>query len=317
MNLKSDFTCKTCNKILWDPISIPCTCNTMCKIHVDNLNVKQKVSSITCQFCKKKFDIPKDGFPENKMVKSLIEREIHLSDDEKALKESLGKCFIDMDRLLNAFKAKTAEIQAIQTDHFVNVRKSIDTRRESLIQKINQLSEETIKKVNESEEKLKKLVAENNVGNVESDIQKESQNLFELFRNPNLAIQSIEKYRSEVEQKQKEIELKFNKFESIKSELTTITFESKVNFDNQVFGDLNIQEDDTCKNLITCYWNKSLINIWDMNTNSLKKTLSGHSQGVRCLRVYENFKLISGGRDNLIKIWDLNTGLCIRTLTGF
>ena len=301
LNLKSDFTCKTCNKILNEPISVPCTCLSICKLHVDNLNVKTKATSMTCQFCKKKFDIPKDGFPENKMIKSLIEKEIHLSDEEKALKVGFSKCFNDMDRLLNDFKTKTAQIQAIQLDHFANLRKSIDVRRDSLIQKINQLSEETIKKVNESEERLKKLMAENNVGNIESDVQKENENLSELFRNPNIAIESIVKYKSELEQKQKEIQLKFTKFDSIKNELTSIKFETKIDFENKMFGGLNNEEKETFNNIITCHWNKSSIDIWDINTNCIVKSLIGHNQGVRYLCVYEKFILISGGRDHSIK----------------
>lgn len=45
------------------------------------------------------------------------------------------------------------------------------------------------------------------------------------------------------------------------------------------------------------------INIWDLNSNKLIKTLKGHSNTVKCLYFNENM-IISGSEDRTIRIWD-------------
>ena len=59
------------------------------------------------------------------------------------------------------------------------------------------------------------------------------------------------------------------------------------------------------------------IKIWNPNDGTLKRTLTGHTNGhVYSLVVLPNGDLASGSADNTIKIWNPNDGTLKRTLTG-
>ena len=58
------------------------------------------------------------------------------------------------------------------------------------------------------------------------------------------------------------------------------------------------------------------IKLWDLQTGTLIRTISAHSEGVRDIVFAPNGRtLASGGVEN-IKLWDWQTGKLIRTLTG-
>ena len=60
-----------------------------------------------------------------------------------------------------------------------------------------------------------------------------------------------------------------------------------------------------------------IIKIWNTDTGSLIRTLTGHSILPVCsLAVLKNGHLASGSSDGTIKIWNANDGSLIRTLTG-
>jgi len=51
------------------------------------------------------------------------------------------------------------------------------------------------------------------------------------------------------------------------------------------------------------------IKIWDSLTGSLKRTLTGHTDGVHALAMLKNGDLASCSDDKKLKIWDYNTGV--------
>lgn len=59
----------------------------------------------------------------------------------------------------------------------------------------------------------------------------------------------------------------------------------------------------------------STIKIWDIETATLLRTLTGHTLGIRCLQ-FDNTKLASGSLDGTVKIWDLETGNQLCSLSG-
>jgi WD40 repeat protein len=63
--------------------------------------------------------------------------------------------------------------------------------------------------------------------------------------------------------------------------------------------------------------NNSMINIYDINTESLYTTLQGHTNFVTDLALISNNQtLASSSRDNTIRIWDLSTNICKFVLQG-
>ena len=66
------------------------------------------------------------------------------------------------------------------------------------------------------------------------------------------------------------------------------------------------------KYLASCSYDKT-INIWEINTGNLAKTLRGHLDWIYSLTVLNNGNLASSSLDNSIKIWNVNEGNCVLT----
>ena len=57
------------------------------------------------------------------------------------------------------------------------------------------------------------------------------------------------------------------------------------------------------------------IKLWHVPTETCKKTLFGHVEGVWNIAV-DSLRLISGSHDRLVKIWDVEGGKCEHSLVG-
>ncbi|KAG0683357.1 ribosome assembly [Pichia californica] len=61
----------------------------------------------------------------------------------------------------------------------------------------------------------------------------------------------------------------------------------------------------------------STARIWDCNTQTIKKTLNGHSNWVLCVQWSPKGDVIAtGSMDSTIRLWDAKNGECLGTLTG-
>ncbi|OUT22645.1 hypothetical protein CAS74_002390 [Pichia kudriavzevii] len=61
----------------------------------------------------------------------------------------------------------------------------------------------------------------------------------------------------------------------------------------------------------------STARIWDCNTQTIQKTLSGHSNWVLCVQWSPRGDVIAtGSMDSTIRLWDAKTGSCLATLLG-
>lgn len=58
------------------------------------------------------------------------------------------------------------------------------------------------------------------------------------------------------------------------------------------------------------------LRIWNTNTGSIERTLTGHESAVGCVSALPNGRFVSGSDDTSLRIWNANTGACERTLTG-
>jgi len=91
---------------------------------------------ITCDHCRIAFDKSKDFFKENEPLRKLIATDFHLSDDEKKLKSLLESYIQDLEVSVKNLSQKCAEFSVTQYDHFANIRREIDIKRETIIKEI-------------------------------------------------------------------------------------------------------------------------------------------------------------------------------------
>jgi hypothetical protein len=73
MSVKLDFQCSYCNKILKNPIQLPCICVTFCAEHLKDSNVL-KDKCIKCNRCNEVFPLNKSDFKSNEIVQNIFSK---------------------------------------------------------------------------------------------------------------------------------------------------------------------------------------------------------------------------------------------------
>jgi hypothetical protein len=310
MNSNSDLICFICKKILNEPITLPCLCAYICNSHIDDL-LKRKKTSIRCQLCDTTVEIPKNGFEICLVVQNFIKNNGHLNLNDKKYKTELENSLQKIENLYNDFKFKSREFSLFKYDQYEDLRRNIDIRRESLIEKINIISQQMISRVEASEDKSNKMISLNSI---DFNFIKENEYLEEIFRNPDLNSENIKSLEIKQNKYRQDIESKLDYLDKTKIDLKGLKFESNFNFVNELFGYLDLNE--RFQNLITCYFNSRDIYVWDLRSNTIVKTLSGHQDGIWTITIFQNSKLISGSRDKSIRVWNLYNSECIQILRG-
>ena len=222
MNYKEDLTCKNCNIILNEPISLPCGC-WICNHHVPHECAKRK-KTIKCVSCNKYYYIPKDGYRINKTAKKLLEQEMFLSQEEKQFKESLQLELNDLQRQLEALKTNANERSN-------EIRIKIETRNSQLKQQIDNISNQMITTLNETEENI---LFEINHSQLETHFKKvlndNQQSPFNLIKLNELK-DSMHSTLTE-------------KFQLLSNQLKSIDFEpNKIDLDTKLFGKLEMMNE--------------------------------------------------------------------------
>lgn len=226
--------------------------------------------------------------------------------------------------LRRKIEEKITEFSLTQTNHFESIRQQIDLRRQTLIQNLYIKN-----KIERDECQLNALL--NNINMKSDEIIQEIQIAEEAFRQN--FDRSIKPYlflpkQSEILEKRLDnfniyiYDLKRNRFELPNNEENAQTTDKGHGI---VFGRLHLFKtflnnesvNDACLNVVTSSFYLNHIDIINLNTKSLIKSLIGHKDGVKCVVFYnENTRLISGSQDKTIKIWNLIEGECVKTLEG-
>jgi len=203
--VKATFDCDLCNKLLVDPVVMPCD-NTICKTHLDKLitNGSNEKSTFICEICQEDHHIPKKGFIINKRLQKQLRLELN------ALKVSpvFDQCMKEIDDAKeNVDKIGLLEKNAENYiyDYFEGVKRQVDIRREDLKFKIDKYSDEMIKSV-----------------------ELDQMNLIKLSKEANQLTTNIEKSRKDLNELVTQFDiLEFNdkKFEDIKASVTVINKE--------------------------------------------------------------------------------------------
>ena len=309
MNLKSTMICCICKRILKDPVTLPCHC-VVCNEHLHDDSAKN--GSIQCLKCDKDFDIPLEGFAPNQLAESYLDKELHLNEEEKALKASLHCLIYQLDKLQSELKLKQANLDRISYDVFSDIRRNIDLRREELKSKIDEISLKMIEHTNA----LEKLYTTRAraifpLGN-QVDIENSSQKITEAFRLTNIILADVKSMQDGHEQTLGQLESKKAEFDSLRKEIRSLKIKSKQEF-----------QANTCELLkphgqrvLSCSNDGAGIKLWDLASKKRIKTFEGHSDAVTCLEFIDIYKFASGSKDKTIKIWDVREDKCLITLAG-
>ena len=319
---------------------LPCSCKTsVCQEHLDS---SKNLKLIECLNCHKKYDLKgnKSEFIENESLRTQIESYSCLNDEE--IKLTLEETLIEIEDYLSKLNLILGEFSVNQYEHFANIKRDIDIKRETFIQnlyevekqndteqkleKINRQSDEMIKKVESTEEAFRKnfelKIKPQLIGIIDVDLEKKK--IKETFRNSNLNKDFHENLNKLYQVKLNDLRKKYLNFhlfdcdlkrnELLESQLTPenlVSHLGKLDLSNSFLDFKNIL------NVIVGYNNSKDIKIFNFNNNSAFLTLTGHSKGIFSLQSVEKNRLISGSYDRspiLIIFFNMNSILFLNIL---
>ena len=323
MNIDQDLTCKCCNRIFNDPISLFCCGENVCKEHFDQMEI------LRCPLCSQ--SLPKQNFEVNKLLKKLI-------DDRKIQNFKIEP---EYNEVLANYKQRLSKIKSIHDDpenfiyeKFAELKRQVDLDKEKAIQKIEKLADDLINKLNSVEEELK-IECKKNSNSAEYDkfIRKMSAQLDDYEC-------SLKTFNdSDRKAKIKEIKESISAFDKqiigYERKLFKYQLINYVPFNTDFLdGELDIIKTDKHavkhllgsdsvislisinKNCLASGDDEGTIKIWNLDDESDVKTLRGHSEHVWSMVLLNGDRLASAGEDNLIQIWDLKENELLRTLVG-
>ena len=86
-NWKTNLTCPHCFQLYKNPIELPCL-HTICSEHLAEKSVL-KQNRIRCAKCKLDSPVKDNYFRPNRFLKRLLDDQVHLSSEEKLLKQNI------------------------------------------------------------------------------------------------------------------------------------------------------------------------------------------------------------------------------------
>ena len=296
---KSELTCNICSLVLsTSPVTLPCA-SVICGEHLRDDSII-KNGMIRCQKCGKDVDVPLNGFPSNKKVAGILEKELYLSNEEKSIKSAIRELIKNLAQLQIDVKLKQNVMEVTCFDHFSEIRRQIDIRREE--HNSHEIALKLIDETKDREKAFSSKLKEAISGVIHTDLAKCTQLMENEFRRPNLLIEEVARLKEEFAQKFAEFEARISEFESLGDEIKSLKFKTDC-----VFGYLNA-------NGIIAVSVKDTIEIWNLDSNECVAILEGHTGYVVRLENIDENRFASGSCDNTIRIWDVNYFVCLKTI---
>ena len=137
---KQELLCRICNRILKDPVHLPCYC-TICDVHLkdDTLNG----ILFKCATCGDEFVLKNIQYKVSRFAKLMLDKEEYLSDDEKAIKSDVGQILDQFQQLFDQFKQEQTSFAQNASKHFAEIKQQIEIQRENLKEKIDGLGHDS------------------------------------------------------------------------------------------------------------------------------------------------------------------------------
>jgi WD40 repeat protein len=305
--LKSVYTCCHCNKILKNPIRLPCNIS-ICFEHTKS----QTNNVFNCKSCLKEHIIPQIGFVQDVDLKRQIDSDQHLTDSEKEHKHSLNALFDETCELFAEFDLKFNEFEYFNHEHFAELERQIEIRRENLKIQIDEISEEMIKLVKEKKQKFAENAQNIKIIGLKEIIEQQRNESLEKFRCLDLSIQAMCDLEVKQQNYLKELQEKLQKFVNIKTEVEKFAFASTGDLKHVYFGRIIEKLDYFVK--INDF---NVCEIWSIETNTQVKKVSLKDSEkqfeILAYEVIEKSNLLTLCSDNIFRVFDLKSGECLRT----
>ena len=307
MSLKSEVTCTMCHRIVLDPVSLPCLCSVICNEHSTG-----KLCFLKCADCNHEYSIPRDGFRSNKLAKSVIQKELYLTEDEKTLKNEIESLISDLEKIQLDFKEAMSNYEEVCDEKFVEMQQQIESQRDMLKQKIDEIALKLIDQAKQRQHGYKQKLGEIHSKVCKVDVAKIRHTLSEELRNLTGLVTNCVKLREETCAKMSDLQAQIGLFSASLGEMKLNSHTEDDGANVFFVGAFNAKR--VYKNMITSS-TEGCINILNLETYECLKTFQAHSERINCIETLQNQTFMSGSKDKLVKQWNLE-GKCLKTFSG-
>jgi 2'-5' RNA ligase len=197
--LKSQLTCSHCSKIYKDPILLPCD-DTICRQHLYERDVV-KANRIKCNKCNEEFGVRDNEFKSNETLANLIESQCYLRAEEISLKKDLEESIRQFFEFYEEFQQNKSKL----------------VHRERIKERIDHIALAMVDQTKESEATyLKSLKEHFSSFDDGKSLQIKLTEIEDIFRNPNLLIETIREMEQKQHESLNEIQSKLNQINRVK-----------------------------------------------------------------------------------------------------
>ena len=240
MSSKSSFLCSNCPKILKKPVTFTCGC-TVCGEHLDDKEAT-KTKTIKCVKCNIEYNLNEINFKPNKLVEDLLNQNVYLTEEEKSFKTKISQSLADLHNIFDELREKKTMLEVEIYDHFVELRRQIDIRREEAKARIDDISMQMIELSQNVEAQYMDRLKKTFIRSEEESFERQKNDFEEKFRDPKLLIQSLHAIRANQDKEIAQLKEFKSEFDEIAWLVKGNKFKAGAVFGKELFGDLSLVE---------------------------------------------------------------------------
>ena len=142
MNIKNELTCKHCNQIYNDPITLNCCGELICKHHIEEAISKNSSNKFLCPLCDEENTNQRLNI--NRIIQKLVENELHkfeIDSEHKIFLRSFKKEIANLEALIR-------EPENVIYDEINELKREVDFERRILKIDIDSQADGLIKQLN-------------------------------------------------------------------------------------------------------------------------------------------------------------------------
>jgi hypothetical protein len=256
---------------------LPCG-DVICREHLSERSVV-KENKIKCTKCNQDFQVKHCEFKSNNELKNLIESRSYLRSIELKLKQKLEELIRKFFQIYDEFIQNKSILEFDVFEHFQEMRFQIDLHRAMLKEKSDEIDEIAMAMINDTE-KYEVLYLKNIKEDFSSfddckSLEHELNQIEELFRDPNLLIETIKDMEQKQEEVLNDIQFKLNQMTIVKDTLIA------TNYFQSTLAPINQEEE-------TSLFGSIRLNACWSNVNSFKgQILTDVKQSIALLELCE------------------------------
>ena len=149
MNINAELTCKYCNQVFKEPITLACGDN-ICKHHLEELISNKSSKTFTCPLCNEE-NATNQQFKVNKLIQTLVKRELHAFELDPKYETVLSSLRIEIEKLAAILK----DPENYLYEEISELKRQVDLDRENFKSQIDELADDLIQQLESYEKRFK------------------------------------------------------------------------------------------------------------------------------------------------------------------